>query len=75
MLFRSVSQSRYVTRDQRVYFESLQLAGDKSIGYDVVVGLFQSKAASEQVKSVGGCMDAVGFTIVDPEEDYDDEDD
>jgi len=61
--------------NQRIYFESLQLVGDKTIDYDLIIGLTQSKATKEQVKSAGNCADAVGFTVVDYEDDLEEDTD
>lgn len=57
---------------QRIYFESLSFTGSKDSDYDVVVGLCSSKLSTQEIKR--SCSaDAVGFTVEDTEEDYDED--
>lgn len=56
--------------DQRIYYESLSLSGDKTCDFDLVIGLYQSKITKEASQGVVGSP-AVGFVV--PEEDCEDE--
>ena len=58
--------------DKPVYFESLVIEGCKENDFNVVIGLYMSKDAKQQVKD--GCGDnAIGFQIGDDEYGYKDD--
>ena len=57
---------------QRVYFESLNISGSKESNYDIIVGLASSKLSSQEIKR--SCSaDAVGFSMEETEEYYEEE--
>lgn len=59
-----------------IYYESLSIQGDKNVGFDIVIGLSQSKITDDKMKMAAGeqLTPACGFqTSTEEDEYYDDE--